>query len=368
MIANASAKRATRWSYGRPKASNSRRFQPAPRPSTKRPPLTSSIVAAILASSPGGWKPAHATSGPSVDALGGRGERGEQRPRLPRPALGGGPARRRRAGGRRARSSRTRTPRRPAPSRGTRASARRARPPGAGCRAASQRRLYADHERDRGDDDRGADDHRDRDRLAVDQPAEQDRHDRVHVRVGRDLRDRHVLQQPRVGRVGEQRAERDQVDEPEDRAQRPGGRVEVAELAADQRRPRTRRGRRAGSASRSRRAGRAAARCAARRTSRSPTSAPRRCRPAGRRCSRRPDGLTTSASAGEAEQQCADAASGDVLAGEEAQEHHPERDRADQQRGETGRDGLLGDADRPRWRRAASGRRSRLTAGSRAWA
>ena len=31
----------------------------------KRPPLTSSIVAAIFAISPGGWKPAQATSGPS---------------------------------------------------------------------------------------------------------------------------------------------------------------------------------------------------------------------------------------------------------------------------------------------------------------
>ena len=66
MIVNASSKRLTRLSYGMPKASNSRRFQPEPSPSTKRPPLTSSIVAAIFASTPGGWKPAQATSGPSL--------------------------------------------------------------------------------------------------------------------------------------------------------------------------------------------------------------------------------------------------------------------------------------------------------------
>ncbi len=69
MIANASSKRLTRRSYGIPKASNSRRFQPAPSPSTKRPWLTSSIVAAIFAIRPGGWKPAQATSGPSRTVL-----------------------------------------------------------------------------------------------------------------------------------------------------------------------------------------------------------------------------------------------------------------------------------------------------------
>ncbi len=47
-----------------PKASNSRRFQPEPSPSTNRPPLISSIVDAIFASTAGGWKPAQATSGP----------------------------------------------------------------------------------------------------------------------------------------------------------------------------------------------------------------------------------------------------------------------------------------------------------------
>ena len=54
MIAKASSKRETRLSYGMPNASNSRRFQPDPIPSTKRPPLTSSIVDAILASTAGG--------------------------------------------------------------------------------------------------------------------------------------------------------------------------------------------------------------------------------------------------------------------------------------------------------------------------
>jgi hypothetical protein len=54
MMVNASSKRETRWSYGSPKARNSGSFQPAPRPSTKRPPDTSASVAAIFAISPGG--------------------------------------------------------------------------------------------------------------------------------------------------------------------------------------------------------------------------------------------------------------------------------------------------------------------------
>ena len=53
-----------------------------------------------------------------------------------------------------------------------------------------------------------------RDALVEDQPAERDRDDRVDVGVGGDLRDRRVLEQPRVAREGQQRAERDQVDEP----------------------------------------------------------------------------------------------------------------------------------------------------------
>ncbi len=64
MIANASSNRLTRLSNGMPNASNSRRFQPDPSPSTKRPWLISSIVEAIFASTAGGWNPAQATNGP----------------------------------------------------------------------------------------------------------------------------------------------------------------------------------------------------------------------------------------------------------------------------------------------------------------
>ena len=70
-----------------PNARNSGSFQPAPRPSTKRPPLTSSIVAAIFAIRPGGWKPRMPRAG-RADPLGGGGQRPQQRPRLPGPALG----------------------------------------------------------------------------------------------------------------------------------------------------------------------------------------------------------------------------------------------------------------------------------------
>ena len=65
MIGNASAKRPTSLSWGRPKASNSSVFQPAPMPSTNRPELISPIVAAILASTAGGWNAAQATKGPN---------------------------------------------------------------------------------------------------------------------------------------------------------------------------------------------------------------------------------------------------------------------------------------------------------------
>ncbi len=50
-----------------------------------------------------------------------------------------------------------------------------------------------------------------RDRLAQDEPAERDRHHRVDVRVGRDPRDRRVLEQPREGREGDERPEDDEV-------------------------------------------------------------------------------------------------------------------------------------------------------------
>src|SRR3954463_11440396 len=92
--------------------------------------------------------------------------------------------------------------------------------------------LYADDEGDRRDDDPRAEQGGDGDRLREDEPAEGDRDDRVHVGVGRDLRDRGVLQQPRVGREGQQRPEGDQVGEAEDRARRELGEVHVAELAA----------------------------------------------------------------------------------------------------------------------------------------
>ena len=94
-----------------------------------------------------------------------------------------------------------------------------------------RRALLADDERDRHHDDRRADEHHRRDHLVEDQPPEHDRHDRVDVRVGRDLRDRRVLQQPRVGAVRDPRAEHDQVGERDHRARRERGRVDVARLA-----------------------------------------------------------------------------------------------------------------------------------------
>ena len=48
MIVNASSNRSIRWSNGKPKARNSVSFQPAPRPSTNRPPLISSMVGGLL--------------------------------------------------------------------------------------------------------------------------------------------------------------------------------------------------------------------------------------------------------------------------------------------------------------------------------
>ena len=65
MIVNASSKRSTRWSYGKPKARNSVSFQPAPRPRMNRPALISSIVEACFARSAGLWKFVQATSGPN---------------------------------------------------------------------------------------------------------------------------------------------------------------------------------------------------------------------------------------------------------------------------------------------------------------
>ena len=65
MIVNASAKRSTRRSNGKPKARYSRSFHPAPRPRISRPPEIPSTVAACLASIAGAWNPIEATSGPS---------------------------------------------------------------------------------------------------------------------------------------------------------------------------------------------------------------------------------------------------------------------------------------------------------------
>ncbi len=69
MIVKASAKRLIRRSKGKPKAENSVSFQPAPSPRTRRPPLISSTVPAILASIAGAWKAVAATSGPRVIRL-----------------------------------------------------------------------------------------------------------------------------------------------------------------------------------------------------------------------------------------------------------------------------------------------------------
>ena len=111
------------------------RSSPRPRPSVKRPPLTSPIVAAIFASTAGGWKPAHATSGPSRTRSVAAASAASSVHASHGPRSAG--RRRGRAGGRRPRSSRTRPPPRRAPSRGTPASGPRAPPPAAGSRSAS---------------------------------------------------------------------------------------------------------------------------------------------------------------------------------------------------------------------------------------
>src|SRR2546425_7372922 len=64
-ISKASSKREASLSEGTPNARNSGSFQPAPRPSTSRPPLTSSTDTAIRARIPGAWNAVAATSGPS---------------------------------------------------------------------------------------------------------------------------------------------------------------------------------------------------------------------------------------------------------------------------------------------------------------
>ena len=63
---NASSNREMRWSNGTPRAANSTSFQPAPMPSTSRPPEISSTAAASFASMNGSWNAVDATSGPIV--------------------------------------------------------------------------------------------------------------------------------------------------------------------------------------------------------------------------------------------------------------------------------------------------------------
>ena len=85
MISNDSTEREARWSKGRPKARNSVSFQPAPSPSTNRPPLISWTAAALHASRPGAANAVHATSGPSRTRSVVATDRGEDAPGVPGP-------------------------------------------------------------------------------------------------------------------------------------------------------------------------------------------------------------------------------------------------------------------------------------------
>src|SRR5680860_1305738 len=78
-------------------------------------------------------------------------------------------------------------------------------------RGSLTRPLGCDHDSHREYDDPAADHDRNGDRLAEDQPAEEHRDNRVHVRIGGDQRDRHVGQQPDVGGESEDRPEQNQV-------------------------------------------------------------------------------------------------------------------------------------------------------------
>ena len=84
-MVNASSNRLARWSNGNPYARYSTSFQPAPSPRMRRPSEISSTVVAFLASMAGLWKLVAATSGPSWTRVGDRCQRGEKRPRFPRP-------------------------------------------------------------------------------------------------------------------------------------------------------------------------------------------------------------------------------------------------------------------------------------------
>ena len=68
-MVNASSNRLARWSNGYPNARYSGSCHPAPRPSTRRPPLISSTVTAAFARSAGFRKLVHATKVPSVIRL-----------------------------------------------------------------------------------------------------------------------------------------------------------------------------------------------------------------------------------------------------------------------------------------------------------
>ena len=135
MISKLSMKRLARWSNGIPKARNSASFQPDPTPSTKRPPLISSIARGHARHEARRVEGEAGHERADDDPLG----RGRQRCRSPstRPtARARALPRRGRADGRRARSSRNRPPRRRAPWRAAPPSAPRARPRAAGLRCA----------------------------------------------------------------------------------------------------------------------------------------------------------------------------------------------------------------------------------------
>ena len=132
MIVNASSKRATRWSNGKPKARYSVSFQPAPRPRMKRPPLISSIGRGHPRDHDRRVEADRRDERADLDPLGDRRDRRELRPGFPGSARAvAGPIE---VDGRPPRSSRGRSPPRPARSIGCRPSAARIRPRVAGPR------------------------------------------------------------------------------------------------------------------------------------------------------------------------------------------------------------------------------------------
>ncbi len=183
--------------------------------------------------------------------------------------------------------------------------------------------------------------------LVQDQPPQQDGDRRVHVRIGADQRDRRVRQQIAVRRVREQRPEHDQVRECD-----PPRRVDPVEVQspglspqyADQQHRRT---------AEEHLVERGDQRIA-RQTQ--PRREARTGRPADRahHQDRHRQGLRGRVAAGQREQ--CDAGESDqyadprerarTIAAADAQQHHPQRDRGDQQRGQSGRNCLLRDRDR----------------------